>query len=569
MFSQKPRALGSVANPVLCHNERYMLVDAAKKAVAGSAKIALTDFNLLPSLAPDEEFSVTVRLRRRLPLPRWTGERLTHRRHALHYGADPASLAVIESFASANGLSLVRARTGSRYAVLQGTGGAMQRAFSTELRVAEIDGRKCRVRQGEILVPAALAPLITSVTGLDNRPFAKPHFRIAHRTAHVAAAGAAPTRAADIAFTPLEIASLYNFPADFDGTGQTIAILELDGGFRPAELAAYLHEIDIPQPKVTVVPFAGGGSNNPGSNALDPFCRDAEVMLDLQVVGAMAPGAEILVYFARDDSDESFLAAMSAIIHDSVRKPDIISISWGGPESMATAQFREDFDQLLQTAAHLGITVCVATGDDASPDFGANDPRWDRGAHVDFPASSPWALACGGTRINAENAAIASEEVWFEGPNDGTGGGISRVFPLPDYQKDSSIPRAMAPDGPAMRGIPDVAGNAAPASGFRILCNGQKFPDPEKNIPPMGGTSAVAPMWAALVARMNQALGRRCGFLNPALYRLASAPGSAIFRNPPSGTNGSYFAALGWNPCTGLGSVDGTKLLNAMRAESH
>ncbi len=544
-----------------------MLTKARKKAISGSAKLFSADFNLLPALTAGEELSVTIRLRRKNPLPQWNGRVLTHRKHGLSHGADRADFAAIESFASAYGLKIVRARSGSRDMVVRGTARAMQEAFSTQLRVAEINGRKCRVRQGEIVVPANLAPLISSVTGLDNRPFAKPHYRVARQAAQVAFGGfgfAAP--AADNAFTPPEVASFYNFPKGFDGSGQTIAILELDGGFRPAELNTYFQELGIPQPKVTVVPFPGGGENNPGVDALDPFCRDVEVMLDIQVAGAMAPGADILVYFARDDSDQSFLGVMSAILHDPVRKPDIISISWGGPESTATAQFREDFDQLLQTAAHLGITVCAATGDNAAPDFAENDPRWDRGAHVDFPACSPWALACGGTRISVDHGAVTDEEVWFDGPHDGAGGGVSRTFARPDYQKYMPLPGAAQPVGPVMRGIPDVAANAAPASGFRILCNGQRFPDLPNGIPAIGGTSAVAPLWAALTARLNQALGRRCGFLNPALYELAAGAGQAAFRSPVSGTNGSYVAGPGWDACTGLGSVDGTLLLDALRA---
>ncbi len=543
-----------------------MVTDVGKTVLAGSGKEFHADFASLPTPKPDEEFSVTIRVRRKCRLPYWSGRRLTHEQHAELYGADAASLTMIGSFAAAHNLRVIRARADSRDIVVRGTARAMQEAFSTDLRIAEFNGRKCRVRQGEISVPSHLAAAVSSVTGLDNRPFAKPHFRLGRQVAHAAGVGSTVVPVAETAFTPIEIASLYNFPAEFDGEGQTIAILELDGGFRPAELAVYFQEMGIRQPTITVVPFAGGGANNPGTNALDPFCRDAEVMLDLQVAGAMAPGANILVYFARDDSDESFLAAMSAIVHDSERRPDIISISWGGPEPTATGQFREDFDQLLQSAAHLGITVCAATGDNASPDFAASDPRWDHGSHVDFPACSPWALACGGTRISVEGGAIAGEDVWFDGPHDGTGGGVSRIFPLPDYQKYLALPRAADPDGPVMRGIPDVAANAAPASGFRILCNGQRFPDPEKNVAPMGGTSAVAPLWAALVARINQALGQRCGFINPVLYELSTAQGLSIFRNPASGTNGAYSAKAGWNPCTGLGSADGTKLLHAIRA---
>ena len=545
-----------------------MITEPAKTVLTGTRKTFHGDFDSLPAVGPDEEFSVTIRVKRKHELPEWRGVRMTHEQHSRDHGADPESLAKVQSFAAAHGLETAAVRPDKREVVVRGSARTMQEAFSADLRIAEINGRKCRVRRGEISVPTDLVASISSVTGLDNRPFAKPHYRVARQAAHAVGAGAAAAPVNETAFTPVEFASLYNFPAGLDGSGQTIAILELDGGFRPDELAACFKELGVPQPTVTVVSFEGGGANNPGLNALDPFCRDAEVMLDLQVAGGLAPGAQILVYFAKDDSDQSFLAAMSAIVHDAARKPDIVSISWGGPESTATGQFRDDFDQVLQTAAHLGITVCVATGDNASPDFGADDPTWDGGAHVDFPASDPWVLACGGTRISVAGDAIATEDVWFEGPHDGTGGGVSRAFPLPDYQRNASIPRAANPDGPVMRGIPDVSANAAPVSGFRILCDGQRFPDPDKNVPPMGGTSAVAPLWAALVARLNQAFGRRCGFLNPLLYELAVTPGSSIWRNTASGTNGSYFAGPRWNACTGLGSVDGTRLLNAMRART-
>jgi kumamolisin len=545
-----------------------MTVEPARAALTGSRKAFHEDFDSLPAVGPDEEISVTIRVKRKRELPQFHGLRMTHEQHARDHGADPESLAKVRSFAAAHGLEIVAVLADRREIVARGSARAMHAAFSADLRVAEINGKKCRVRRGEICVPADLVASISSVTGLDNRPFAKPHYRVTRQVAHAAGGGAAAAPVNETAFTPVELASLYNFPVGMDGSGQTIAILELDGGFRPDELAAYFKELGVPQPTVTIVPFEGGGANNPGLNALDPFCRDAEVMLDLQVAGGLAPGAQLLVYFAKDDSDQSFLAAVSAIVHDAARKPDIISISWGGPELTATGQFRNDFDQVLQTAAHLGITVCVATGDNASPDFAAEDPGWDGGAHVDFPACDPWVLACGGTRISVAGGAIEAEDVWFEGPHAGTGGGVSRAFPLPEYQKTASIPRAANPDGPVMRGIPDVSANAAPASGFRILCDAQHFPDPDKNVPPMGGTSAVAPLWSALVARLNQALGRRCGFMNPLLYELASAPGSSIWRNPASGTNGAYFAGPGWNACTGLGSVDGTRLLNAMRART-
>lgn len=259
---------------------------------------------------------------------------------------------------------------------------------------------------------------------------------------------------------------------------------------------------------------------------------------------------------------------MTAAVHDTENNPSVISISWGGPEEAATNQFRQNLDQVLQAAAHLGITVCVATGDNASADFPLNDPQhpWDGHAHVDFPASSPFSLACGGTRIIG-TAPSANEVVWHAGPNEGTGGGISRVFPVPTYQSSTGVPNAKNPRGRAGRGIPDVAGDAAQESGYRIVCDGQIFPDQSLSppLPPVGGTSAVAPLWAALIVVINQALRRRVGFVNPALYRLS--PASGAFNDITTGDNGDYQAGLGWDPCTGLGVPNGKLLLAALRAQ--
>jgi kumamolisin len=290
--------------------------------------------------------------------------------------------------------------------------------------------------------------------------------------------------------------------------------------------------------------------------------------LDIEVIGAIAPGAQIAVYFAPDSSGQSFIDAFTAAIHDAKTNPGIISISWGGPESKATEQFMQRFDAALQSAARLGITVCVASGDNASADFEGNDPDWDGGAHVDFPASSPFALACGGTELIGRNGLAQNEIVWHSGPNEGTGGGVSRFFPLPDYQKNASIPFVRNPRGRVGRGVPDVSGNAASESGYRILCDGQAFPDPNHKppIPPIGGTSAVAPLWAGLTALLNQKLGWQLGFINPLLYELA---GSGAFQDIMQGNNGDYKAVPGWDPCTGLGSPNGEELLLSLCQRLH
>jgi kumamolisin len=543
--------------------------------LAGSTKNRVPNAKVVGKV-PSVEFQVTVTIRRQNELPsieeqnkQKPGERtyMTRQEHAERHGADPADIAKVEEFARENGLRVTNSNASQRTVTLSGTADAYSKAFGVELKMYQSGEVAYRGREGDILIPENLQGIVTSVTGLDNRPFAKPHYRILRGSAHAAGAGATAHSTAAAAsvpagFTPPQLATLYNFPKNLDGAGQTIAILELGGGFHEQELTSYFQSQGIATPpSVTAATYPNGGINSPGTNALDPSNPDVEVMLDIEVCGSVAPGAKIVVYFGPDASDQSFLSVMNAILGDTINKPNIVSISWGGPEDGATAQFRNAFDQLLQTAAHLGVTVCVASGDSGSADFASDDPNWDGRAHVDFPASSPFALACGGTQLASSGGAIANEVVWHDGANDGTGGGVSRFFPSPSYQQNAGVPPAADPAGPVMRGVPDVSGDAAPASGYRILCDGTSFPDPSQGIPPVGGTSAVAPLWAGLIARISQGLNKPVGFINPLLY---AAPANTTFRDITQGNNGDYKAGAGWDACTGLGSPNGQNLLLAL-----
>ena len=554
-----------------------MQSDLKQVALKGSTKQIVPNAKIVGE-ADAGEFQVTVMVRGKKALPslephntQKPGARtyLTREDHAANYGSAPADIQKVEEFANQNGLRILRADASQRVVQLSATAAAYNKAFGVDLKKYQSGEHSYRGREGEIYLPESLTGMVTSVTGLDNRPFAKPHIRVHRGAAHGASAGggaSASAKAASIppGFTPLDLAALYQFPKALDGTGQTIAILELGGGFHSAELVTYYKNLGIANPpSVTAASYPNGGKNSPGTNALDPNNSDVEVMLDIEVAGSIAPGGKIVVYFAPDATDQSFLNVMTAILHDTTNKPNIVSISWGGPEDSATSQFKDEFNELLQSAANLGLTVCVAAGDNGSADFAANDPNWDKKAHVDFPASSSFSLACGGTNLTAANGKITSEVVWHDGTNDGTGGGVSRYFNLPTYQQNAGVPKAVDPAGPVMRGVPDVAGDAAPASGYRIICDGTTFPDPSQGIPPVGGTSAVAPLWAGLVARINQGLTKPAGFLNPLLYNLAA--GTAAFNDVTQGTNGNYKAGKGWDPCTGLGTPNGQNLLTALR----
>jgi kumamolisin len=382
---------------------------------------------------------------------------------------------------------------------------------------------------------------------LDNRPQVRPHYRILDETEKENRA-----QTANKSYTPNQVAQLYHFPQNMNCCNQCIGIIELGGGYDPSEIKQYFTSLGVTQPVLKDV-SVNGAVNQPTGDSSGP---DGEVALDIEVAGAVAPGVRIAVYFA-PNTDAGFLNAINTALHDTVNKPSVLSISWGAPESEWTLQAMKAMDRVFQDAAALGVTICCAAGDRGSSD-GVNDGL----VHVDFPASSPHVLGCGGTRLFGSGQTITREVVWNEGPDSSTGGGVSDVFSLPAWQASAHIPSSANPGGKQGRGVPDVAGDADPVTGYEVLVDGQKAV--------FGGTSAVAPLWAGLVAIMNQQLSKPIGFINPSLYHLTAS--SKAFRDITSGNNvssserGAYTAKRGWDPCTGLGSPNGTNLLNALKS---
>jgi kumamolisin len=438
-------------------------------------------------------------------------------------GADPARL---DDFAREFGLTVVA--RGPRIVKLAGTPADMARAFGVQLDLVEHpELGRFRRREGPVTIPAELGGVVHAVLGLDDRPAASMHLRV-HPD---------PSQAA--AFTPKEIAALYGFPTNVDGAGQVVGILELGGGLNADDLAAYWAELGIsPVPSVTAIGVDGAASEPDGD-------ADGEVMLDIEIVGAVASGAQINVYFA-PNTDAGFLDALV----EAAQACAVVSISWGSAEDQWTESARSSFELALQDAADAAVTVTAAAGDSGSGD-GVGDGQ----AHVDFPAASAHILGCGGTKITAAGGALSAEVVWNEDPeSSATGGGVSRFSALPDYQASAGVP-AQVDTGSRGRGVPDVAGDADPASGYRVRFNGQEQV--------VGGTSAVAPLWAGLIALVNQQLGARAGFVNTKLYAFG------VLRDVASGNNGAYSAkADAWDACTGLGSPDGAKVLAALGAGS-
>ena len=510
----------------------------------GSERRPVADASIVGIPDPNESITVTVVLRRRSSeLPPPGSEPISRNDFAQRYGADPDDVARIEQFATDNDLTVVQVDLARRAIVLSGTIANMNEAFGTQLRVFQSPQGIFRGRTGQLYIPSDLAELVVGVFGLDDRPQAKARVR---RLVEVVG----PRAPGDTSYTPDAVARLYDFPTTGAGSGQTVAIIELGGGYRAADLRSYFTKLGITEtPSVTAV-SVDGAQNAPSG---DPASADGEVLLDIEVVGAIAPKARIAVYFA-PNTDQGFLDAITTAIHDSVRKPSVVSISWGAAESAWTEQSLTAYDQAFQDAAILGVTVCCASGDD-----GSADGVTDGAAHVDFPASSPNVLACGGTRLESSDGAITREVVWNQGSGNGaTGGGVSETFPLPSYQSGANVPVSANPSRFKGRGVPDVSGDADPATGYQIYVDGRDSV--------FGGTSAVAPLWAALIALMNEQLGRPLGFLHPVLY--TNAPGTQAVHDITSGNNGAYNAAPGWDACTGLGSPNGEALLAALSRNS-
>ncbi len=521
--------------------------------LAGSERVPLPGAREIGPANPNEIVDVTVRLRPRSgtkPLLNATeftkpiDQRniLSREEFGKQHGADAASIRLVESFARDHGLTVKETSAPRRTVILSGTVAAMNEAFGVQLKKYQYKGGEYRGRTGSVHLPEQLQPVVEGVFGLDNRPQAKPHFRRRRERA------GARAHAQSVSYTPIQVATLYDFPTNVNGSGECIGLVELGGGFNPTDLSNYWKQLKLSTTPTVAAVSVGNQSNDPTG---DPNGPDSEVMLDIEVAGAIAPGAKIVAYFA-ENTDAGFLNAVTTAVHDSTNNPSVISISWGGPESSWTEQAMTSLDEAFQAAAAMGVTVSVAAGDEGSTD-GVNDGL----QHVDFPASSPNVLACGGTRLIGSGTTITSETVWNElAINEGaTGGGVSDVFPLPSYQSKAGVPPSANPGGKVGRGVPDVAGDADPTTGYVTLVDGQSGV--------IGGTSAVAPLWAGLVALINQSIGKPAGFLNPLLYQ---ANQSTDFNDVTSGNNGAYSARPGWDACTGWGSPNGLDLAETLGA---
>lgn len=538
----------------------------ARIALPGSERHPIPGARITGATPPAEQLTVTVYVRPNpnappLPSPEAIGAQLPQERHYLSdtefaqaYGADPADLAKVAAFAQEYGLIVEESSEEKRSVRLSGTVEAMQRAFGVELHTYQATEETYRGRAGSVLIPAELEGIVQAVFGLDNRRVGKSRLRRAKNAL-------APAHAVtDNRYFPYQAAQLYNFPANTDGQGQTVGIFAFNdtsvGGYSLTALNTYFSTYaHVPTPSITDVVVHGQG-NVPGPDDpnQDPYDSTGEIMLDIQMVGSVAPKAKIVMYFTAF-TEQGWVDAIHAAITDTKNNPKVISISYGNPEDDPQGAWTQaaitQVDMAFSAAAAKGITICCASGDD-----GSRDQASDTHAHTDYPASSAYVLGCGGTRVNSTNNVITSEVVWNDGAGYRSGGGVSSLFPVPAWQQSAGVPPSANPGHKRGRGVPDVS--ALARNVVIIHVSGQ-------TLDTVDGTSASAPLWAGLMARLNQKVGTPIGFFNPLLYtRFAKG----VLRDITSGNNGAYKAGPGWDACTGLGSPDGTKLAQALTSQS-
>ncbi len=543
--------------------------DSTRAELVGHDHVPLDGAKQKHATAPDSELQVTVLLRRVCKLPdvhATFGSQLPHQKTHLTaaevasgYGTAPDDIAAVERFAAEHELTVRKSAHHPGKLILSGKAAAMERAFGVKLVQMEHRRANYRAALGALSVPHELKPIVRAVLGLNTRPCAR-RARVHHSNT----------------ITPFwnvpQMAEAYGFPAERSAAGQSIAFIELGGGYHEEDLRQFCASVGLAMPVVRCV-AVDDAQNAPataeqikqfldvveGRRKLSEIPEDVlsaaqatvEVTMDIELAIALAPGAEIVVYMA-PGTEQGIFDALSRAIADPEKLPSAISISWGEPETGVSEAYLSSIDEVLREAAMLGVTVCASSGDE-----GAMNGSTDGTPTVNFPASSPHVLSCGGSTVHAAGGETLQESAWnctLHGMRGATGGGVSRSFETPPWQQEHGVPPA--PNGSKGRGLPDVAGPADPHRGCAIVVGGESCSS--------AGTSAVAPLWAALVACANAALGARCGYITPLLYQLSTS-GARPLREITEGNNGFYHAGPGWNACTGLGSPYVKQFIEALR----
>jgi kumamolisin len=492
----------------------------------------------------------------------YVGKTLTPAELAEKFGANKSDADKVAKSLKKFGLKVEDVSLETRSMRVSGTVKAMEAAFKPGMVIMRsAREEEYRGRSGALQIPAELKGIVTGVFGFDQR-------RMARRKA---GAPAVSSHAAVLApLAPADLEQRYNFPPG-GGAGQSIVIAEFGGGYFVEDMTAYCNKFQRSVPNVQAIAIDAPAYTLQQALALPPQQRrqvlgdSGEVMMDVEIIAGLCANANISVYFSTFDQ-RGWVDLLNRVI---TARPVALSCSWGLAEDDPSwsANAIAAIDDRLNAARLLGITTCVSSGDD-----GSGDQVDDGKAHIDFPSSSPNALGVGGTMLK-KAASNINEVTWWESPGQraggggATGGGVSTVFPRPSWQtvkvkslNSGSIDGRVAPDISALSGPPY----------YDLIFLGKDAPN--------GGTSASAPLWAALIARVSASLpaSKQQRFLTPLLYMNGSGGqpvGKGSSRDITVGNNTSkpkpgkgYKAGPGFDAVTGWGVPDGVKLLNSLAA---
>lgn len=461
---------------------------------------------------------------------------LTPQQFTAMFGPTRASINQIVSYLTREGLHVSSVSSNRLLIDASGSLATVERAFNTSIADYLLKGRSVYAPTREPSMPAALAGLVLNISGLDNVA----QYRHAALQIHTADPAGG--------FTPSDLRTAYDMNpllSSVNGTGQTTAIFELDG-YKSSDVTTYLSTFNLGSAKFSNV-FVDGTSNTAGAGAI-------EVELDMEVMSAIAPGANQKIYIG-PNSTSGVNDTYNRIVTDNTAR--VTSTSWGLCEALSGTSELSALDTIFTQAAAQGQTIFAAAGDSGA--FDCNDNN----LAVDSPADDPHVVGVGGTNLQVGTGSVyGSESVWSN-PNDtsrspngsGGGGGLSSFFTKPSYQTGPGV------DTNTMRHVPDISADADPASGYAIFCTASASGCPASGNVEVGGTSAAAPLWAGVATDTNAFLASQgkssLGNVNAELYRLFNTSQSfTAYHDITVGNNLHYNATAGYDLASGIGTPD-------------
>lgn len=468
------------------------------------------------------------------------------------FAPTPDQVQQVVAFLQSQGLTVTKIASDSLLIDATGSVGQVQQAFQTQINNYQSGDRTFYANATPPTIPASLGQIIVSVGGLDNSTRYRPLYQGFNTsrsqnpaTALATPSGYGPKQLGDAyGATPLQGLGNGNL-----GDGQTVAVFELDG-YQKSDVDQYLQNYNLGSPNITNV-LVDGFDGSAGQGAI-------EVELDIEVVAALAPRANLVVYEG-PNTTQGLNDTYNAIVSDTVNKPQITTISWGLCEASTGNAELDTLDGIFKKGAVQGISFFAASGDSGAYDCN------DSNLAVDSPSDDPYVTGVGGTNLQITSSGngyqYGSESVWSN-PSDtqrspkgaGGGGGISNRFTQPSWQTGQGTGNSNG-----KRQVPDVSADADPASGYAVYCTVSSSGCPSSGWITVGGTSAAAPFWAGSTALINQYLRSQgkgvVGYANPALYAVFNAQQAfPAFHDITTGNNLNYQATPGYDMASGIGT---------------